>query len=400
MKKKMSILLFTLIVLGLTLSACGGGSAAATPTSAVVTPVKASASTIAEASVVPVQSAYIGFSTSGVIDEILVSEGSTVKKGEPIAKLQGVERLTSALTGAQMAVVSAQQALDTLNDNGATSKADAELTLANAEKTLKDAKKDLEKVQYRRGTQDQINEAQATYILALDGVKKAEDTYMGFEGASDDNLGKAAALQVLATNRRIRDHSLAELNYMLDKPDEYDLNIANSKVSVAQAAVDAAKRNLAKLNSDGVSTDKLELAEITLKNAKAQADAAQASLDDLTLKAPFDGVIIANNLKAGELVSSSSTATQVVLADNSIWKIETTDLTELNVNNIVEGDPVTITFDALPGLELTGKVHSIQSLGQNKQGDITYKVTVFLDQQDERLRWNMTALVAFPNKQP
>jgi HlyD family secretion protein len=400
MKKKMSALLFTLIVLGLTLSACGGGASATTPTPLAVTPVKASAATIAEASVVPVKSANLAFSASGIVDEILTSEGTVVKEGDPIAKLQGQERLLSTLTAAQMQVVSAQQALDKLKDNGAVSKANAELVLANAEKALKDAKKDLEKVQYRRGTQDQINEAQAKYILTLDGLKQAEDSYMGFEGASDDNLGKAAALQVLAGNRRARDHALAELNYMLDKPDQYDLNIANSKVAVAQAQVDAAKRELAKLNSDGVPGDDLELAEASLKNAKAQAAAAQEALDDLTLKAPFGGVIIANNLKVGEAVSTSGTTAQVVLADDTSWKIETTDLTELNVNSIMEGDAVTITFDALPGLELGGKVKNIQSLGQNKQGDITYKVTVNLDQQDERLRWNMTALVAFPNKQP
>jgi HlyD family secretion protein len=78
--------------------------------------------------------------------------------------------------------------------------------------------------------------------------------------------------------------------------------------------------------------------------------------------------------------------------------VETTDLTELNINNIQEGDAVKITFDAIPGLELSGTVLRIQSLGQNKQGDITYKVTVKLDKQDDRLRWNMTALVAFANK--
>jgi HlyD family secretion protein len=88
----------------------------------------------------------------------------------------------------------------------------------------------------------------------------------------------------------------------------------------------------------------------------------------------------------------------VVLANSTDWEVETTDLTELNINNIQEGDAVKITFDAIPGLELSGTVLRIQSLGQNKQGDITYKVTVKLDKQDDRLRWNMTALVAFANK--
>jgi HlyD family secretion protein len=59
------------------------------------------------------------------------------------------------------------------------------------------------------------------------------------------------------------------------------------------------------------------------------------------------------------------------------------------------GQAVKVTFDAIPGLTLDGKVLRIQSLGVNKQGDITYKVVIQLNQQDERLKWNMTALVTF-----
>jgi multidrug resistance efflux pump len=167
---------------------------------------------------------------------------------------------------------------------------------------------------------------------------------------------------------------------------------------VAQANLDSAKSDLAKLNSDGLNPDDLAVAQANERNAEAQVAAAQSAVNDLDLKAPFDGAIIANNLKVGEGAAPGSPSPQVVLANSTDWEVETTDLTELNINNIQEGDAVKITFDAIPGLELSGTVLRIQSLGQNKQGDITYKVTVKLDKQDDRLRWNMTALVAFANK--
>ena len=215
---------------------------------------------------------------------------------------------------------------------------------------------------------------------------------------ADDNLTKAYALTVLAQARVHRDKALSDLNYLTDKPDPYDYAIAQSKLDVAQANLDQAKSDLAKLNSDGINPDDLAVAQANLDNANAQASAAQSALNDLALKAPFDGTIIANNLKVGETAAPGGQQTQVVLANSTDWQVETTDLTELNINNIHEKDPVKVTFDALPGLELTGKVLRIQSLGTNKQGDITYKVTITLDKQDERLRWNMTALVAFANK--
>jgi HlyD family secretion protein len=83
----------------------------------------------------------------------------------------------------------------------------------------------------------------------------------------------------------------------------------------------------------------------------------------------------------------------VQLADLSVWQIETIDLTELNIARVHKGSQASVTFDAIPDLELIGTVGRIQDLGENKQGDITYAVIIDLGQQDPRLRWNMTASV-------
>ncbi|MGB0389903.1 MAG: multidrug transporter, partial [Ardenticatenaceae bacterium] len=50
-----------------------------------------------------------------------------------------------------------------------------------------------------------------------------------------------------------------------------------------------------------------------------------------------------------------------------------------------------ITFDALPELEMKGTVARIRPIGENKQGDITYTVIVTPANQEQQLRWNMTA---------
>ena len=120
---------------------------------------------------------------------------------------------------------------------------------------------------------------------------------------------------------------------------------------------------------------------------------ARVELDKATLKAPFAGTIAALDVKLGERVSPNTPL--VTLADLSQYQIETTDLTELNVVKLKSGDPAVISFDALPGVELPGKIIRIDDLGQNKQGDIVYTVVVRPDQQDERMRWKMTASVAF-----
>jgi hypothetical protein len=58
----------------------------------------------------------------------------------------------------------------------------------------------------------------------------------------------------------------------------------------------------------------------------------------------------------------------------SAWQVETTDLTELSAVCVRAGDKVKLTFDALPDLTLVGKVLRIKGFGENRQGDIVYKV--------------------------
>jgi len=73
-------------------------------------------------------------------------------------------------------------------------------------------------------------------------------------------------------------------------------------------------------------------------------------------------------------------------------------LTELSVVGILPNTPVSITFDAIPDLELPGKVRYVRPIGSDNRGDIVYTVIVEPERVDSRLLWNMTAVVAFaPN---
>ncbi|NPV78495.1 MAG: HlyD family efflux transporter periplasmic adaptor subunit [Anaerolineae bacterium] len=145
---------------------------------------------------------------------------------------------------------------------------------------------------------------------------------------------------------------------------------------------------------NGVNQEKLAVAKARLENARALLDSARAGLAELELAAPFAGVVVSNDLKIGEQTGPAAPS-PVILADISRWKIMTTDLTERDVIEIHPGDPVAVTFDAIPDLNLSGKVERIKPLGENRQGDITYTVMITLDSLDDRLRWNMTSFVTF-----
>ncbi len=85
----------------------------------------------------------------------------------------------------------------------------------------------------------------------------------------------------------------------------------------------------------------------------------------------------------------------MVIADFSDWIVKTDNLTEFDVTSIAVGQQANVEFDALPGVTLEGEVTYINSLFEEKRGDITYTVTVLLKQIDPLMRWGMTGAVEF-----
>ena len=54
--------------------------------------------------------------------------------------------------------------------------------------------------------------------------------------------------------------------------------------------------------------------------------------------------------------------------------------------NVQPDQAVTITFDALPGVKLNGKVVAITPKAQTKRGDVTYTVKIAIEKPDPKLR--------------
>ena len=79
-------LFITLILASFLFAACAPG-AAATPTAEVIPTVIADSTIIAEGRLEPIRFAEIAFTTSGRISDVLVQEGTLVKKGEELIRL-------------------------------------------------------------------------------------------------------------------------------------------------------------------------------------------------------------------------------------------------------------------------------------------------------------------------
>jgi multidrug resistance efflux pump len=165
-----------------------------------------------------------------------------------------------------------------------------------------------------------------------------------------------------------------------------------SALESAQAERDQSQKEYDTLSTGSDSGEKA-IAEATYEAARANLAAARAALADVELTAPFDGTVAGLKVKGGESVTPGQIVVSV--ADFSGWIVKTTDLTELDVVDIAEGQAVNITLDAIPDETLDGKV---QMIGQNyseKQGDVVYEVTVALTESLSNMRWGMTSVVKF-----
>jgi len=350
--------------------------------------------TLAEARVVPNQSASLSFSIPGIVEEVFVKEGQPVAEGQVIARLKGTDQAQSAISQAQVQILAAQKDLDDLNDKAKLAAADAQLKVASAQIELKNAKDARQSLDYQKVTQNTLDNLRARYFLAQKEFTDAQSDYECVKNRSDTDLDKAAALDKLSAKRQIRDQAIYNLNKALERPEKNTVDEADARLSLAEAAVEDAQSTYAKLSA-GPDPDQLQLLQARLAGAQSQLKAAQTGLSDLSLKAPFAGTLISSDLEVGEGVVPQ---TVIMLGDVSSWKIETTDLTELDVPGVKEGDKVQITFDAVPDLTLPGHVTRIREIGEDQQGDIVYKVYIDLDKQDARLLWNMKAFVSFGSK--
>lgn len=388
-----------LIILALFLSGCQGFStedtgSTAPPSEEMLTPTVGPTYTSIESKVVPTRKALLSFAVSGVVEEVLVPEGQFVKRDDLIARLEGSERLLAAIEQAKFEVLQAKQELDTLYDEAEISKARAEQALAEAQLHLKNAMDARKSKDYQQASKNTLEGLRANYILAQDELKNAELNFQGYKNKPEFDTDRAKALQRLAEARKIRDRALDNLNKALSRPDPQDVAKADAEVARAQALVDKAQLDFDKVK-DGPDPDQLELALLNLAAAETKLKSNEASLQDITIKAPFNGMVANNGLKIGQF--SSPETSLVAIGDTSEWQVETTDLKENEIGGLDIGDRVLITIDAYPDLQLFGTVNRIQTFGKDKQGDIVYKAIIIFEQVDKPLFWNMTAAVHIPS---
>jgi multidrug resistance efflux pump len=384
--KRLFVISF-IVLLGLLLSACGAAGGQEAPSTPIPT-VVAENVIVAEGRLEPIQYVDIAFNANGTVSEVLVSEGDQVTAGQIIARLDNSEAKQAEVAQAEEAFLTAQQAFD-------SSEVTALGKLAEAHEAVRKAQNDFDNFDVPSDLRNMSTTEALTYTS-----QKLEEARVQFEPyryqeerlkwEMNRNNPNEQNEQVYRSTAKIYkkqlDNAWADYNKAI-KWATLEANLENAQAEMVKAQKEY------DLLSSGTNTGDKAVAQAQYEAARAKLDAAKAALADVELRAPFDGTVASLDTKLGETVSPGQVAAS--LADFSSWIIKTTDLTELDVVSIKEGQAVEIALDAFPEETLNGKVVRIGQNYSEKQGDVVYEVTVELNEALENMRWGMTAVVKF-----
>jgi HlyD family secretion protein len=271
------------------------------------------------------------WNTSGVVEEVYVKAGDQVKAGDVLMKLK-TSSVDASIISAQADLVTAQKDLDDLLSSSSTD-------LAQAVIDLRDAK--------------QAYDRAVNYLEFLERSKTTPQTQAKMFIENTNRGGKQYVFKT-----KVFKHPASE-DWFIEA--ENDLALKKAQLEAAQRAYDLVK--------DGANAQDMTAAQ-------ARVDAAQATVDWMSVIAPFDGQILYVESQPGDLVTTESTALNIANLDHLYIE---TQVDESDIANVSLGDPVSATLDAVTGLELTGKVAAVDALGEVDSDSVQYTVRIDMD---------------------
>jgi len=157
--------------------------------------------------------------------------------------------------------------------------------------------------------------------------------------------------------------------------------------SAAQSELDAAE---ARFNRTSAS----------IEVAKAQVMGAEVAMENMLIRAPFDGTVLTKNADVGEIVapfaaSASSKAAVVTLADMTSLQVEA-DVSESNIERIKPGQDCEISLEAYPDFRYPGFVAKIVPTADRAKATVLVKVG--FKNYDKKVLPEMRAKVLFLNE--
>jgi len=230
-----------------------------------------------------------------------------------------------------------------------------------------------------QATLDELLNSSTALAQSVITLREAQEAYDKAANWRKELNGKIHIKRIIY--KRIFNRTVPILKEYRGYADEGTIAKADENLALAKAKLDDAQRTYDRLSSGN---------QAEIAAAQARVDAAQATLDLARVSAPFSGIVTESSPLPGDQVNAGIAAFR--LDDLSSLYVDV-EVSEVDINSVVIGQPVTLTFDAILGKEYHGEVVEVAQTGTAVQGVVSFKVTVELIDADQQVKPGMTAAV-------
>jgi HlyD family secretion protein len=306
----------------------------------------------------------IGSKLAGRIVSVSVQEGSTVRAGQVLARVDSAS-LTQQIMQAQAGVAAALSAKQQAAIQAQVSPQQSMAAIRQAEAAVAQAQAQLDLVQAGARSQDvarfreTVNSAKSALDKAKVDLDRAKKLYAGDAiSKADVDAAQLGYDTTLSTYRS----ALEAYDAIVEGARPQEIRQAQEAVRQAQEQLRLARANAV---NDDIKKQQVTQADAQLRQAQATLRLAQQQLSEASIVSPIDGYVTGKPAKVGQVVSPGSVVASIVSLSGVYFEGQ---VPETEIANVQVGQTATITLDAIPGRTFTGSIIAIdpkaESLGR------------------------------------
>lgn len=298
----------------------------------------------------PIQYINLTSEVQGRIEEISVSPGSKVIKGQPVVRVDPTQ-----LESSQEAQLAASQAALNNVQNARTQVSSAENNVLQQQQILNTSESTLAVTRQQVvASQTNVDRAQVDLNTAQRELKRTTELVeSGVSSRADYDAARDRFEQAQVALRTAQ----AQLQQQ-----KISVQEATSRVNQQRVAVQESKTGVARARSSVAASE----SQANQQQALLRGQSSQRA--KATTRSPLSGIVVDVPARVGTFaVAGLSTTALMTIADMSTINVEV-NVDETEIAKVIVGQPVKIKVDALGDKEIEGSVTQKNPLAQSKSG--------------------------------
>ena len=336
----------------------------------------------------------VNFKTSGTLQHVYVSEGQHVIKGQLLATLDptsaqlGVDQAEEQLTAAEDQLTAVENGTSSGSGSGGSGTTGGSSTTAS----LNDVSSSPEFVSFTppSGKEHHPTSGEKSKKPSSGAKEKSESSsrrltarpaHLRRSGSS--HSGGSATTTTTQTTTTPSPASIASA--------QASVFSAQASLNNAQAALNDTKLFAPTTGTIASMASLLPGDSVSAGSSSSASSSSSSSSSSSGGSGLAGGTATAGSLGGSSSSSSSGSSSPFAEIVNTGTLTMTVAFSESDISKIKTGQAATVTFDALPGVELGAHVTQISNVGTSSSGVVSYNATITLDQHDSQVRPGMSA---------